>query len=172
MSKSKSIAFLDCEFTSLDNPRLLSLALVVSPNDFFYGELDTEELWAQANTFVLDIVKLQWNRIPSSFGTAHAMANALNIWIDNHPGSIDICYDYHADMDLLEELLIGANHWGKLKNRLQPTHVGYLHSVESMVMSENFAATQHTFGIEQHHALADAFALQALFNEVHGGDQK
>lgn len=168
MSQSNHVAFLDCEFTSLEDPHLLSLSIVVDEHDFFYGEFGEHAVWSKANHFVVNNVQVQMGRTPRVFSRTQDLGDALCAWLEKHPGSMDICYDYHADMDLLEQLLRASNHWNTYKACLIPTHVGYLIGSNTTVVQETFAIIKKSLGIEQHHALADAFALRSLYNSTHG----
>ena len=87
--------------------------------------------------------------------------------------SIDILYDFHADMDLLEGSLRAAAIWTRLSPVLVPTHIGYLIGEPDVTtaMEASWIASFAADGIERHHALADARALRAGYLAVHGGGQ-
>lgn len=153
--------FFDTEFTHFCDPQLLSIGLVDQRGRFFYGELPPP---SNASTFVRDRVLSQWGRVPSSYDTLEGLGAAVGEWLAYYDQPV-LCYDYHTDGDLLEHLLSlatphGAVHW---------QHVGYLYTEQEPVcMTQEWHRTHHELGVAQHHALADAYALRALFESMHG----
>jgi len=85
--------------------------------------------------------------------------------------SVDILYDFHSDMDLLEESLRAAAMWTQIKPALVPTHIGYLIGEPEITtaMEASWKASFAADDIARHHALADARALRAGYLAMHGG---
>lgn len=170
-SSLRRMLFLDCEFTTLEDPRLLSMGLVTGGGLEFYVELAGESHLRRASTFVLDTVAPQFGIIPFAESSRIDMGKRLAAWlISLGDGPMGIHYDFHADMDLVETALRAAAQWTRFEDRLVPTHLGYLLEdpdfTNAMEKSwrESFAAD----GIARHHGLADARALRAGFFAVHG----
>lgn len=174
------LLFLDCEFTSLEDPRLLSLALVGVSGASLYEELSQDalmrlDLAPRCNQFVKQVVLPQWGRMKSSHGAgcqdldelARRIARGIS---ELHPtGFVEVAYDYHTDFDLLESALRGAKE-NALLARLVPTHVGYLRGDEHArdAMHQAWQNCLKSDGVGEHHAWADAQALKAAFEVVHG----
>lgn len=168
--------FIDCEFTSIGVPELLSIGLVTDTGKELYVELAGESHLAGASTFVLDTVAPQLGLIPDSVSTLPELGHLVGVWllelVESDTAPLDVAYDYHADFDLLERALQAAGLWDRLQKVLRPTHVGYLigdDSVEAAIEASwmaSFAAN----GIGRHHALADARALKCGFTAIHGGN--
>lgn len=162
------LVFIDCEFTSLATPELLSIGLVTGELEC-YAELAGTRL--ATNPFVVENVLSQFGRLPHVDPSLAALGNRVAAWLYALKAStIDVCYDYHTDMDLLEAALRAARHWSVLRGVLQATHVGYLLGDESVqaTMTASWVDSVQSLGVGRHHALADARALQAGFIEMHG----
>lgn len=74
---------------------------------------------------------------------------------------MQVCYDYHVDYDLFEELMLaGAS---KPTATLVPTHVGYLNRdpAGELASQQCFTTLRSERNLMQYHALADALALRA-----------
>jgi hypothetical protein len=163
--------FLDCEFDALESPLLLSIGLVVSDGRELYVELPDSAFLDDASEFVLDTVVPQFRLVPSAVTTHADLGRLVGDWlIGLGDGPIAVHYDYHSDFDLLELALEAAGLWIRLKDSLTPTHIGYLigqPDVEA-AMEASWAASFAADGIARHHALADARALRAGYEAVHG----
>ena len=162
------LVFLDCEFTSLATPELLSIGLVTGELEC-YSELAGAHL--ATNSFVVKNVLPQFDRIPHVDPSLKALGNRVAAWLYAlKASSIDVCYDYHTDMDLLEAALRAARHWSVLNGVLQATHVGYLLGDDAVkaAMAASWTDSVQSLGVGRHHALADARALQAGFYDMHG----
>jgi hypothetical protein len=167
--------FLDCEFSSLEKPRLLSLGLSDGGQLEFYIELDVQgdvvrKLKREMSAFVLDTVVPQMGLTGTVVPDEKSAGTTLAAWLERQPGALEVAYDYHVDFDLLESALKTVGAWNALQDRLVPTHVAYLWGDESALTqaeaswAESFASQ----GIDRHHALADARALARAFRAVHG----
>jgi hypothetical protein len=177
---TESMVFLDCEFTSLEQPKLLSLGLwpldateASQVAQGFYGELGGEavtKLFSRMNNFTHDTVLPQLGICGAAYASEAALGQALAAFLRQQPNQIHVGYDYHADFDLLEGALKSAGAWDELEARLVPTHVGYLHGEKSSEAASD-AAWKAFFAVhyvDRHHAMADAFALRAAFKAMHG----
>src|SRR5512139_3927136 len=168
--------FLDTEFVELGGtPRLLSIALV-STADEHYSEIDVrcevgKRLLLQASPFVLDHVVGQLGVIRgASVSTFQEIGHRVGDWLQQQGEDVvEIGYDYHTDFDLLEEVLRAAHRWMQLEARLSPVHLGYLLDAPgSRDASETIWSQTSNVGLGRHHALADARALKAAFESLHG----
>lgn len=168
--------FLDCEFTSLARPALLSVGLVALDGGALYLELDPQApegraRCARATAFVRQTVLPLFGRVPgAALPHEAALAERLSRWLVARPeGCVELAYDYHADYDLLEQALRLHDGGTQLARRLRPVHVGYLLGDSDARAAMNGAWRQaRAQGLERHHALADAQALRAAFIAVHG----
>lgn len=162
--------FLDCEFTSFGDPQLLSMGLVSETDHTFYGELPVPKV-REDNPFVDEHVLSQWGRMPTAFEGPVTMAHALEQWLLslNSP-TVEVHYDYHKDMDLLEQLLRHGQLWSRWETRLIPVHIGYIYGDERVEAYTQSAWEQEALktGLYPHHALADARVLREAFKLVHG----
>ena len=169
-----NMIFIDCEFTSIETPQLLSIGLVAEDGRELYVELAGESHLMRASTFVLDTVVPQFGLRPRAVATKEELGQLVGAWLlDFRHSSIDVAYDYHTDFDLLAQVLQGAGLWERLKDVLRPTHIGYLigqMEVEA-AMQRSWADSFARLGIDRHHALADARALRCGFLAMHGGEE-
>jgi hypothetical protein len=159
--------FIDTEFTNSSDPQLLSIGLVCETGAECYVELDISTLREGANTFVQDTVIPQWGLTGIEVPGLSAAGAYVRDWLKLLPANeLFICYDYHADMDLLEAAMAGS----EVSQKLVPTHVGYLLGEDTVAsaMEQSWDASFGTDCIARHHALADARALRAGFLAMHG----
>lgn len=165
--------FIDCEFTQLKNPVLLSIGLVADSGEEAYIEISDKAVWAKSSDFVIETVLPQFGRVGQSVATQAEIGQLIGSWLDQLPSvkQIDVAYDYHADFDLLEEVLRDAGLWARFEKVLIPNHVAYMlgHELVESAMDHSWMMTQLERGLERHHALADAVALKAGFEAMHGG---
>ncbi len=173
--KAVRTVFLDTEFTTLDfhrNPLLLSLGMVGDDGREFYAEMDLSlgrVFRSRSTQFVRDEVLTQFGKIPGrAMSTAKLTVEAAE-WIEElgAEGPVRIVYDYSWDMDFLEIALAKA---GGVSCRLDATHVGYLNGDDDGDTAAEQSIKQSTAlqGLLEHHSLADARALKAAFDAVHG----
>lgn len=166
--------FLDTEFRSAaGDAELLSIAFVGDSCEF-YAELDEQGVASvlrrhRRNRFIRETVLPQFGRVTGARHTRDAMAQAAVRWLASRDGdALEVAYDYSMDFSLLERLLAGLDR--SALSRLVPVHVGYLLDdplgEEAAVAS--WSATDKLRGLQRHHALADAWALKARFEAVHG----
>lgn len=172
-SAQDTVVFLDCEFTSLLRPSLLSMGLVTLEGAEHYAELDI----GQVRKAYRAVSKLVQREVLPQFGTSGQsranMAQAVCQWLRQWTcaGPVAVCYDYHADFDLLEELLKEAGEEGAaVLAALQATPVAYLWGAPEALDAATWTwdALTASRGLRRHHALADALALRAAYQAVHG----
>lgn len=164
--------FLDTEFVPASEgraPRLLSIGLCSFGPAEFYGEPTPVGDTSLADGFLHEHVLPQLGGGLGTRGEAALVAADLATWLDALGDPVlQICYDYHLDFDLFEQLLRQAS--PPVRARICPTHVGYLLGDEDadQAAESSCAAFQAERGLLRHHALSDAYALRARFEQVHG----
>lgn len=163
--------FLDCEFTDLHQPRLLSVGMVSERDERLYLELDLTSpegrlALAQCCDFVHDQVLEFFGLDPAArVGSLRALGQKAAAWLLGlGAATIELVHDYPADFELLAAQLRQQGDWPALQARLR------LHDVAQAcdcIDAENAAdacyAQLRRVGLYRHHALADALALQAAF---------
>lgn len=172
--------FLDTEFTSLESPQLLSIGMVSEVGLECYIELDLESCIGQrriaaASPYAIKNVLSQWSRdVPAREGSEHLGVSAAS-WLERlaeHLGDeIELVYADTVAADLLKAALrLSVIRWPRIEHRLQWSIVSYLNgsTVAEAAMDESWARSRVSDGLERHHALADARALQAGFRAMHG----
>ena len=164
--------FLDCEFTSVATPRLISLALTSgSHEDEFYGELAMDSgRRRQSSKFTKHAVLPQLGQYGTAYADMQGIGAAIVDWLRKRSSPVDIAYDYHSDFDLLEAALVQADGGEELLRGLFPVHVAYLWgtSEAKAAADASWADSTATIGLSRHHALADARALSCAFKTIHG----
>lgn len=115
----------------------------------------------------------QFGRVGLSVATQAELGQLIGFWLDQLPPAkqFNVVYDYHADFDLLELVLRDAGLWARFEKALIPNHVGYMlgHVLVDAAMDHSWMVSHLERGLERHHALADALALKAGFDAMHGG---
>lgn len=161
--------FLDTEFSSKEDGshELVSIGLCGPHDEEFYAENILAS--GLADDFLIQHVFPQLGVCPGIRGDLQSIAKALVEWLNGFARQrLEICYDFHADFDFVEQLLplstIG------LDVPVTPSHVGYLlEDTEGIAAAaECWHALESERSIGRHHALADALALRARFRAVHG----
>lgn len=169
-----NVLFLDCEFTDLLQPELLSLGIVSATGDEYYVELDLDApssaaILAGASDFVRHNGVLdQWGRVPGAAASRQLMAERTAAWLLEHIGRfgrpVSIAHDYATDYELLVELLQEAEHWPAPPGAVRPFNVNLAtSSVTADLAAEKCFLALRPRGLARHHALADALALRAAF---------
>jgi hypothetical protein len=103
----KNTLYLDCEFTSLRDPRLLSLGLVSFSGDELYAELDladpaSEAVVAHCSDFVRESVLPLWSRVEASATDYRRMGQRTADWLlakaeSPHGQPANTVFDYPVD---------------------------------------------------------------------------
>lgn len=100
--------FIDTEFTRLERPLLISLAIVGESGSEFYGELSDFDV-SQCSDFVRAAVLPQLGRFESRVMSWDQMRITLRGWLAGIPpeGAPVLCYDQRIDVDLFCKLIDG-----------------------------------------------------------------
>lgn len=168
------MVFLDTEFCETKRGTCLLSIGIVGSSDEFYAELDAPTVartlcGAGKQRFVREVVLSQFGRSPGTQYSLVGIALQTARWLRSHGDDvIEVAYDYSGDFSLLERLLAVSD--PPLLAKLIAVHVGYLledPTGEDAAIS-SWRMTDKARGLQRHHALADALALKARFEAVHG----
>ena len=161
--------FIDTEFTPTSK-QWLSLGAVCG-NDSFYCETGDVALLRSAKKEFdeahLQIKVLdQWGKawLPGSVPSLAHCGFLFHQWMSHFTESrLFIAYDYSHDMQLLEDAIAACGlswpkHW-------EPCYLGILNDDPAGDTAKEvmWHTMKRHFHLERHHALADAFALQAAY---------
>lgn len=163
--------FLDCEFTSLDQPRLLSVGMVSERDERLYLELDLtcpEGVLAQAQSsdFVHDQVLEFFGLDPAAqVGSLQAIGQKAAAWLLGlGAANIELVHDYPADFDLLKAQMQTHDAWPVLQAMLRAHDVSQAcDCIDAELAAEACYAQIRGAGLYRHHALADALALRSSY---------
>lgn len=151
------LIFLDTEFTSFDDPQLISFGLVAEDEyRWLYSELDGQHWYQQASEFVLaEVVPLLDRRY--GWEAPAAAAARVRAWCDKLPALGQIVCDSQYDWDLLRRLMIDNGGWpDSLSSGLMMVQWSpHLDKFKQDYMLR--------YGLSAHHALADAKALRHAY---------
>jgi hypothetical protein len=169
----KNIVYLDTEFTTSQNPDLLSLGLVSLRGNEHYVELDPGNP-ANASTFrrCSDFVRegnvlAQWGRVPGSTCTRQQMGHRTADWIrgeaHRYGAPVQVAFDHETDYRLFKKLIQDVGRWEEgVELLVEPLDVAGVNGrFDTMMISAEAIEVMSKRGLERHHALADAFALRA-----------
>jgi hypothetical protein len=164
------MVFLDTEFIDGPSPVLLSLGMVYKDKEF-YVELDLDGPCTSIDTmndFLVNHVLSKWGAIPGASAGRDVMAGKAALWLERLSlDVVPVVYDYSTDFGLLENLISVLS--SPLRIRLEPIHVGYLlEDLDGEAAADAAWMASADRGLGKHHALADALALKARFEAVHG----
>lgn len=176
MTSMSEVAFLDCEFTSLESPLLLSMGMVTLSGRQFYCEYDLQcehgsQLVRRAGDFVHSTVLPMFTVVAgAAVATPEQFALRLLSWIEELPAPVHVGYDYGVDFGLLEDVLLKAGVWERVNRSLVPMHLGYLWGAYDCeeAAQKVWADMEMRSGLRRHHALSDAMALRAAYLAMHG----
>jgi len=163
----------DTEFTDLDEPNLLSVGMVSSDGDEFYGELDlelddTRDRMRVVSDFVLHgPVLAQWGLVPGAACSHLELGVRAAAWLWDLAAAnsrIELLSDCLLDFELLKGALRHANEYRTLRCVFTPLTIADVVDSPSgqRAQAEEFERIARTRGLMQHHALADALALRAV----------
>jgi len=166
--------FLDTEFTSFEQPELISIGIVSEDGQHeFYREVSDHNAYKRSQ-FVKDVViPLLFNDYATSMIREY-VAMDLNKWIDSLPtDQVTIVVDYPGDWHLVKPLLdkvserrvkINAemrNHSFLAAARYRAVDVSPEKTLEAMFVMEESEEAYFKTDPRQHHALVDARAMRA-----------
>ncbi len=153
--------FIDTEFTDFLDLHLISIGLVISAGEEFYAEVPFPD--ASCSAFVREAVIPLLGRIPDATMSKDSLCERLLAWLSaarSESIDIEICYDYQTDWDLfIDAIDYQVPSW--CHPRLVASDINEIAKYEFY--------KQH--GLPQHHALYDARANRAAFQEVHEDHQ-
>jgi hypothetical protein len=154
--------WLGCEFTSIEEPELLSVGLISEDGRECYVELLDEGLKRRSSEFVHQQVLPLFGRIPESRAVdGQDMCRRLERFLLAMGGEVELLYDHKTDRDLVLRALERAQHWRDIERQLSWRNV----SIETCsdqatdAMDAVFRAAE-LIGLGRHHALVDARALR------------
>jgi len=176
----KNILYLDCEFTDLLHPELLSLGLVSTAGEEHYVELDLDDpasapTLSRASDFVRhNDVLAQWGRVPGSAGNLEQMGLRTARWVLDQAARYGqpthIGFDYAPDYELFESHLRDTGQWDAVREAVLPLYVGeWTNRLDGNLGAAAAYEWASKRGLDRHHALADAHALRAAHYAVMTG---
>lgn len=175
------IVFLDCEFTDLLHPELLSLGLVTRDGREHYVQLDlTTDIGKARVKTASDFVRYGgvldfWGLVPDSTVTEFEIGRRTGEWIlglARESGTrIEIAFDYLVDYELLEyairDSIPDSGLWERVREVVSPVNVNVLTgTIDGEIAAEECFRELKKRGLHRHHALADALALRAAYIAV------
>jgi hypothetical protein len=171
MKSIQNTLYLDCEFTDLAKPELLSLGMVSEDGDEHYVELDlADPASAQTLNSCSDFVQEnnvlgQWNLIPHSKCSRRLMGERTARWVldqvARHGQPAVIAFDFVPDYQLFERLIRDAGQWAVVSPFCNGVDVSEMTGrLDSQLGADRIYGLLRRRGLERHHALADAFALR------------
>ena len=171
------LCFLDCEFTDLLHPQLLSLGLVTQDGREFYVELDLTTDIGQARKkvstdFVYYGVLDFWGLVPGATCTYEEMGRRTAEWLlglaEESGTRVEVAFDYLTDYELMEYSIRDSGLWARVREVVRPINIGQLTGgVDGELAAEEaFRDLKTKRGLNRHHALADAIALRAAFMAI------
>ncbi len=159
------LIFLDTEFTKLDRPDLISLALVAEDGREFYAER-TDYDPRQCSDFVREHVLPLLGRVEGAGCSRLDLTMRLRDWILQLTEPATYVFDSPKDWHLLAVAMLGR------PQKYPPGDFGKQLFLDSAVFSDaNFksaSSTSYTSAMPEHHALADARALMAGYRAYRG----
>lgn len=174
--------FLDCEFTDLLHPELLSIGMVElagAERAEHYVELDLDSDIGQSRVKtssdfvryggVLDL----WGLVEGAKSTEWEMGRRTGEWLlglaARSGTRVEVCFDYATDWELTEYAIRDAGLWDRVREVVLPTNVNALtRTIDGELAAEECFRSLAKRGLQRHHALADALALRAAYVAVKG----
>lgn len=168
-----AICFLDCEFTDLLSPDLLSLGLVTHHGIEQYVELDMQSDAGKARKKASsDFVKFGgvldlFGLFPACVCTPWEMGRRAGEWLLSFAESagtrVEVAFDYAVDYELMEYAIRDCGLWDRVREVVRPVNIGRLTgTIEGELAAEECfrELSKHKPPLSRHHALADAWALR------------
>ena len=152
--------WLDCEFTSIDDPAMLSVGMVSDDGRECYIELLDDELERRSSNFVRQQVLPLLGRLGGArVESYHDLCWRLTAYLRALAGSVELCYDYKTDRELVQHALERSPHWSELGVTWRNVSIETCSDNAQEAMDAMFVAAEHA-GLGRHHALVDARALR------------
>lgn len=174
------MVFLDTEFTDLQFPALLSLAMVSIDGSEIYAELDLvqdpigRQRLRASSKFTRTTVVPQFDRILGSKCSALDLGNRAGKWLidlaANAGGQITIAFNYRGDIVLVQDAMSEAGIWNEVWRLVVPKDIAKITDCAQgeLAAEASWLETSQFRGLDRHHALADALALKAAWLAVSG----
>lgn len=170
------LCFLDCEFTNLLCPELLSLGLVTNHGIEHYVELDMKsdvgKVREKASSDfvqyggVLDLFGL----FPSATCTPWELGRRTAEWLLGFAESartrVEVLFDYSVNYELMAYAIRESGLWDRVREVIRPVNVGRLTgTIQGELAAEECfrELSKHKPPLSRHHALADAWALRQAY---------
>ena len=154
--------WLDCEFTSLDEPELLSVGLVAEDGRECYVELLDAELQRRSSEFVHEMVLPHFGRLPDArVANYQALSDQVAAFLLGINEPVELLYDCVFDRELVQHSLVRSPHWRDLESRIAWRNLAVETGSDAAkdAMEAVFNAAE-SIGLGRHHALVDARALR------------
>ncbi|MBI5270763.1 MAG: DUF2384 domain-containing protein [Burkholderiales bacterium] len=168
---------MDCEFTDLVHPELLSIGMVELAGSEHYVELDLDtDVGKQRVEASSDFVRWGgvldlWGLVEGAKATELEMGRRTGEWLLRLAAEsgtrVVVCFDYATDWELMEYAIRDAGLWDRVREVVQPTNVNALTgTIDGELAAEECFRGLAKRGVQRHHALADALALRAAYLAV------
>ena len=169
------ICFLDCEFTSLIEPELLSLGLITYHGIEQYVELDVQSDVGKArqkvsSDFVRSGVLDQFGLFPAYVCAPWEMGRRVGEWLlgfaESAASRVEVAFDYSVDYELMEYAIRDCGLWDRAREIIRPVDICRLTgTIEGELAAEECfrELSRHIPPLSRHHALADAWALRHCY---------
>ena len=185
-SSAPELLAMDTEFSQFRDGELLSIGLVsvgqgrlplqpgplrdsaIDASDAFYAEVHDASLWQRSSDFCRQVVLPQFGRVPGArCERLDELGRRLGDWLLARNRRVVICFDYKLDWRFFERALVAGKRWDALKPRLMALDIADTGALEACRQAS--AAVMQAFAgsaLGQHHALVDAMALAAQWQQA------
>ncbi len=146
------LVFLDTEFTTFHDPKLISIGLAAATGETFYAEVPFD--YESSSEFVREIVVPLLHVTPTDLCDMHELRQKIGTWLSlvKLNDDIEICFDAEYDWSLFSGVFENCP-----PTFCKPRNVGY---EISELLRYDFHKMSHR---PEHHALNDAEALRYAF---------
>lgn len=169
--------FLDCEFTDLLHPELLSIGLVELAGAEHYVELDLDtEIGKVRMRAASEFVRWsgvldQWGLVEGAKAIQWEMGRRTGDWLlqlaKTSGARVEVCYDYDLDFEVMAHALRDSGLWDQVRDVMLPTNINQLTgTIDGELAAEECFRGLAARRLRRHHALADALALRAAYVAV------
>ena len=157
------LIFLDTEFTKLERPDLISLALVADDGREFYAERNDYDP-KQCSDFVRQTVLPLLERVPGAACSRMDLTLRLRDWVGQFSEPATFVFDSEKDWHLLAVAMLGRPQKKPPGDFEKPLYLdSAIFSAPAFKRASDEAYTQE---LPIHHALADARALMAGYQAL------
>ena len=157
--------YIDTEFTSFNDPRLVALGAVTMDGRHFYGVV-TDSRVQRLSAFVREVVLPLLDAHPPNVSGSHIqVAIGFTQWLAQTcpSGEIcDICADYEVDLELAKQLVDCTSRVSKLPRIIYVLQTSADNAFFQASIDEFFAIHPER---NRHNALDDALALRFATNK-------